>query len=315
MDEKQLKENSDILDDIISTFETTKEISIYEYSLYQSIRNKFNDYLENVDKDNKELGWNLLIENIKIKIEKIVNLTKNKKEYEFISDYFMNQTHSLSHTQQNNSNINETLTEFELKHKLSTINDNFIQNIEPLNNSNSLNDIKTLLSPSFLESNMKLSHDDINKIKALTQFETLSKKQNGVTNTQQVHMNDINKLTKKKKRIKQTKSSSSSNNNEQLNKEIEDELQEQIFGYTKSMKENAKHFGEALKRDNIILSEIENIQNIDQEKTTTQVSRLKEFNYSIRLGFCKLMGMFAIVFITFLISLFVMKVFPKFSIT
>lgn len=314
MDEKQLKENSDTLDDILSTLETTKEISIYEYSLYQSIRNKFNDYLDNiVDKDNSELGLNLLIENIKVKIDKIVNLTKNKKEYEFISDYFINQTHSISHIQQSHSNPNETSIEFELKHNLSTINENYIHNIEPLNKTQSLNDIKTLLSPSFLESNMKLSHDDINKIKSSTQFETLVKKQNIVSNLQQLSLNEMNESLKKKKRTKQTKSSL--NNKEKLNKEIEDELQEQIFGYTKSMKENAKHFGEALKRDNIILSEIENIQNVDQEKTTTQVSRLKEFNYTIRIGFFKLLGMFVLVFISFLISLFVMKVFPKFSIT
>ena len=51
------------------------------------------------------------------------------------------------------------------------------------------------------------------------------------------------------------------------------------------------------------LNEIEKVQNVDQEKTDVQVKKLKEFNYSLRIGFFKLIFMFLIVFVTFAFTL------------
>ena len=79
------------------------------------------------------------------------------------------------------------------------------------------------------------------------------------------------------------------------------------------MKENAKHFGAQLKKDNTTLNNIEDIQNIDHDKTKTQMKSLKEFNYSISIGFFKLIFMFILVFVTFAFMLLIMRIFPKFA--
>ena len=92
---------------------------------------------------------------------------------------------------------------------------------------------------------------------------------------------------------------------------MEEEINRQIFGYTKKMKESARNFGVQFKKDNKVLSEIEDLQEKVNDKTTKEVGRLKEFNYSIRLGFCKLVMLNMIVFGTFFATIFIIKVFPK----
>ena len=96
-----------------------------------------------------------------------------------------------------------------------------------------------------------------------------------------------------------------------MDQEMEEEINRQIFGYTKKMKESARNFGVQLKKDNKTLSNIENLQERANDKTTKEVSRLKEFNYSIKLGFCKLIMLVMMVFGTFFATLFVIKIFPK----
>ena len=96
-----------------------------------------------------------------------------------------------------------------------------------------------------------------------------------------------------------------------MDKEMEEEINRQIFGYTKKMKESAKNFRVQFKKDNKVLSEIEDLQEKVNDKTTKEVGRLKEFNYSIRFGFCKLVSFVMMVFCSFFATLFVIKIFPK----
>ena len=116
--------------------------------------------------------------------------------------------------------------------------------------------------------------------------------------------------------IEKAKSFSSSKNEdmpskEEMDKELEEEINRQIFGYTKRMKESAKNFGVQLRKDNQTLNKIESLQDKVNDKTQTQVKRLKEFNYSLKIGFCKLLFLMLSVFGTFILTLFIIKIFPK----
>ena len=77
------------------------------------------------------------------------------------------------------------------------------------------------------------------------------------------------------------------------------------------MKESVRNFGAKLKKDNQTLNKIENLQDKVNEKTTKQVKRLEEFNYSIKIGFCKLMILLFTVIASFIGTMFIIKIFPK----
>ena len=112
--------------------------------------------------------------------------------------------------------------------------------------------------------------------------------------------------------MKKVKSSNDSKSNENIgleNKEqMDKELEEEI---NKKMKESARNFGVQLRKDNQTLSNIENLQDKVNEKTNTQVKRLQNFNYNIKIGFCKLMLLIFTVVGSFFGTIFIMKIFPK----
>ena len=60
----------------------------------------------------------------------------------------------------------------------------------------------------------------------------------------------INKNKKENKHINSNNKNKNSKNIIQTEKEIEEEINNQIFGYTKRMKESAKFFGAELKKSN-----------------------------------------------------------------
>ena len=95
-----------------------------------------------------------------------------------------------------------------------------------------------------------------------------------------------------------------------MDQEMEEEINKQIFGYTKKMKESAKNFGVQLKKDNKILNNIEDLQDKINTKTTKETSRLKKFNFSIKLGFCQLFILIITVITIFFSTLFIIKIFP-----
>ena len=98
-----------------------------------------------------------------------------------------------------------------------------------------------------------------------------------------------------------------------LDKEIEEDINDQIFGYTKRMKENAKFFGERLKQDNETLNKIETIQSLDLDKTKKETKKLMDFNFSLKLGLCKILMMMMTVIGMFMVTLLIMRIFPKVS--
>ena len=97
---------------------------------------------------------------------------------------------------------------------------------------------------------------------------------------------------------------------QKLDKEMEEEINNEIFSYTRNMKNYARNFGEIL-TNFIKLTKIEKIQDKDKILTDNSMKKLKEFHYDLKIGFFKLILMFVLVICTFLLTMVVIRVFPK----
>lgn len=337
------------IEDYIKTIETISnelkergEMTLNEYNSYNIIKRKIHELQEESSKTKDGLGsgafnFDLNLNKLKTLLEKIQSDIQNKKEYEFISNYFISENNpgssfdlSLS---TNDSNSNKDTLANDLLH--SPITDQLISNpgYNNLNAFNSIGDILRLTSPLFLSQKAKLSDEVINKIKGNSDMNSNNQNSNHSDNiNQSKEVNEDTSMIKKKsdktllpiinKGMKSTlnaSTSSFSNSNstpnakEKLDKEIEEEINNQIFKYTKNMKENAKAFNAKLKQDNKTIFSIEDIQTRDQDKTDTQHKRLKEFNYTLSIGFFRLIMMFLVAIVAFIFTLLIMRIFPKFA--
>ena len=278
-------------------------ISSYEYELFNLIKQDENNSLEinGIKKVGEENSANeekienrITKEKIKTNIEKILSYIKDKKDYEFISDFFI--TESESKINNDNDIINNKNNNFEFEE----ITDEFLNSFSKTN----LSDINAIN-----EFNKKIKGKKISEIseKTLLDLSNAKKYSSSKFNEQDLFLNDI----KKSQNFKKKNNEENFQSKESMDKEMEEEINRQIFGYTRKMKESARNFGVQFKKDNKVLSNIEDLQEKVNEKTTKEVSRLKEFNYSIRFSFCKLVMYVMIVFCTFFSTLFVIKIFPK----
>ena len=283
-------------------------ISSYEYELFNLIKSDENNYLEinGIKKVGEENNANeekienrITKEKIKTNIEKIISYIKDKKDFEFISDFFITESPTL-------------------------LNNDEKEIINDINNNNINNGQKEEITNDFLNFLGKTSLSDINSInelnKKLKEGKSFEINEQPLPNLNLIKKkyssNSFNGLSERElflNDIKKAQNSKKNENEENLvtDKEMEEEINRQIFGYTKKMKESARNFGVQFKKDNKVLSEIEDLQEKVNDKTTKEVGRLKEFNYSIRLGFCKLVMLNMIVFGTFFATIFIIKVFPK----
>ena len=292
-----------LLLNISNKLQESQGITSYEYELFNLIKSSQNNSYEinNIKKIGEENNSNeekienrITKEKIRTNIEKIISYIKDKKDYEFISDFFITESSpSINNDNEvinNNKNINSDFDE---------INEDFLNYFS----KNNLTDIN-----SIIEFNKSLKQ---NKIPLKDEFAEINldlintKKK---SSKEDLILNDI----KKSQKFNQKKNNEEKiSNKESMDQEMEEEINRQIFGYTKKMKESARNFGVQLKKDNKTLSNIENLQERANDKTVKEVSRLKEFNYSIKLGFCKLIMLVMMVFGTFFATLFVIKIFPK----
>ena len=277
-------------------------ISSYEYELFNLIKRESNNSYEinNVKKIGEENNSNeekienrITNEKIKTNIEKIMSYIKDKKDYEFISDFFISESTLPS---VNNDNIiiknNKRNNNFEF----DEINDDFLN--EFLNTH--LTDINSITEfNKKIKQNKNINDEfDINLIYP----QKKSSKEDLFLDDIRKAENFKNKKIEKEQPIK---------NKELLEKEMDEEINREIFGYTRKMKESARNFGVQMKKDNKTLSGIENLQERANDKTNKVVGRLKKFNFSIRLGICKLIMMTMIVFGTFFGIYIFISIFPK----
>ena len=271
-------------DNIVSFLESlryklndTHLITLLEYEKFNKIKNGWSDrLLELQEENNIKIEDKLLNEKIKVLLEKIKVITSNKKEYEFISNYFLNENEKIR-------DISTIENSFKQDENLEEINENNIGDYSNLN-LYSFKNIKDIIE----NNKVNLSNKELPKQKK-SKYELPSLKKN-----------------------KREKSNyNSKKDNEEIEKEMEEELNNQIFKYTKMMKISAKNFGHQLVKDNQFLQQIENIQTKDMDKTRTQNQRLQEFNSLITLGFFKKLLMIIVVITTFIFTLLTMRIFPR----
>ena len=295
-------------------------ITCYEFELFNQLKNELDDdyTLERNKKIGAENNSNeekienrITQEKIKASIERVISYIKDKKEYEFISDYFINEFDPSvnSHFIKNNSSsdiINHKESNISQSSFIDTDLDKIDENFLNLLANTSLTDINSI-NKLREEINKNKNINNNNEISNISNKSSFGFKKNS-------GLDDI--FLPEMKKVKSSNESKSNENiglenKEQMDKELEEEINRQIFGYTKKMKESARNFGVQLRKDNQTLSNIENLQDKVNEKTNTQVKRLQNFNYNIKIGFCKLMLLIFTVVGSFFGTIFIMKIFPK----
>jgi len=278
------------LENIILKINDTKFISMLEYANLNKIKNEIYNNINDNNNNNNNIEIKLMKDKIRILLEKFEEFKKDKKEFQFISDYFLGE--------------NEKITDIELLN----------ENKSNFNNNNLIN--YETIDKNFLDN---LKNQKLNNFKDIFNFINNENKINNEIKFEKKNSNEMSLLPKINKNKKENNNINSNNKNKnskniiQTEKEIEEEINNQIFGYTKRMKESAKFFGAELKKSNKQLSEIEDIQNKGLNSTKFQIKRLTEFNSKISLGFFKLLFMILIVLTTFIFTLFLMRIFPKIS--
>ena len=291
------------LSKISNKLSESHDISSYEYELFNLInreeKNSFEvNFAKKIGEENnsneEKIENRITKEKIKTNIEKIISYIKDKKDYEFISDFFITESTEPSFNKENIIIINNKNSG---NIELDEINEDFLNNFSKSN----LSDIN-----SIIEFNKKNKKNNISELDEQFDLNLINTKKKALK--EDLILNDI----KKSESFKRIKSGENNlKNKEAMEEEMKEEITRQIFGFTKRMKESARSFGVQFKKDNKALSEIENLQDVVQDKTINEVSRLNEFNYSIKLGPCKLIMMNMMVFGTFFATLLIIKIFPK----
>ena len=277
-------------------------ISSYEYELFNLIKRESNNSYEinNVKKIGEENNSNeekienrITNEKIKTNIEKIMSYIKDKKDYEFISDFFISESTLPS---VNNDNIIIKNNKRNNNIEFDEINDDFLN--EFLNTH--LTDINSITEfNKKIKQNKNLNEQfDINLINP--------KKQ---ASKEELFLDDIRKSENFKN--KKNNGEHPIKSKELLEKEMEEEIFREIFGYTKKMKESSRNLGVQMKKDNKTLSGIENLQEIANEKTKKVLKNLIQFNFNVRIGICKIIMMTMMVFGTFFGTYLFISIFPK----
>ena len=259
----------------------THYITLLEYEKFNKIKNEWREQIEEKEENKNNMENKLSNEKIKLLLEKIKTYTLNKKEYEFISNYFLNENDKIRDISSSEISFNED------NDTIEEINENNIENYINL----SLLTFKDINNT--LENNNNISSKKIPK-------QTKSKKSY-----------ELPSLKNKNKNDNKNNRNNTKKDQEEIEKEMEEELNNQIFKYTKMMKISAKNFGNQLIQDNKVLNQIENLQNKDLVKTRNENQRLQEFNSLISLGFFKKLLLIFIVIITFVFTLLIMRIFPR----
>jgi hypothetical protein len=291
------------LDKINTKLIENQLMTSYEYEIFKQIKIEQNDNNKSIYENNfkrQKIENKLNLEKIETLIKNILSYINDKKEYEFISDFFINEYDSST----NNSSMDI------IEHKESFLSENGI--------NNNLNDFENI-NENFINLFSEANLTDINSIIKFN--EKLNKK--GKSKSQEIPSFNFKKpLGIKEEDIlftgyEKAKSYNNKNSNEsfyskeEMDKEVEEEMNRQIFGMTKKMKESARSLGANLKKDNQTLSNIENLQDKVNDKTTNETKRLKEFNYTLRFDFCKKFFTIIAVFGIFFATLFFIKLTPK----
>ena len=273
-------------------------IGLIDYERYSLIKSKY----QTITNDNE----NMTIEKIKSGLEKISAFISGKPLHSFVYDFY-----------DNDYGIDEIQIK-EVESKINTYNREWINKPREIyqdqqtDSFNSIINALRLTSRDYLRTKLQFSENDIIDIKGAEELPVVDN-----TPVEEVKIEQPIIITEKIKQINQPKAKNTKSSifiktsKEKINKEMEEELFQEVLNNTKSMKNYAKSISDILKNDNKTLSKIENLQNKEQAKTQKEVSSLKEFNKTLQVGFWKTVYMFVIVIITFIFTLLITRIFPK----
>jgi hypothetical protein len=313
----------DFFTTISNELEQTGFISLLDFRNYNFYKNIINSQEVN----ELELENKLVLEHIKKLDDKIEAFIKNKKEFEYLSDYFVTSS---------NKNFNfELLNEEGNEENDQIFLNNFSEEIKEIEqkkldlNSQFISNILSITSNDFLKNKVNLESKEIFTIKGKEENceikDNLSISKNEININQTTNQNTSNLISSSQKnyldvipykypsKSKNLRGSTTHQNElkNQIDKEVEEEVNEEIFSYAKNMKNYARNFNQILVKDNSKLGKIESVQDISKSKTDKSLKSLKEFNYSLTIGFFKLLLMFLIVIATFVMTLLSIRIFPK----
>ena len=305
---------------ILKELQNCREIELVQYQKWKNYMNKYESLKININ----NIDNSMLIEEIQKNKEKIINFLQNLKEHEFISDYF-----SIQDTENQQEEISDKKSEDKnssyekfLKIKQSLENQYYSHPV-PKN----IFELLALSSNEYLKEKLNMDDDQIQILKGKENIcirETEKEKRSHVETRNDVKDENqtlktnykLNKILKIKSDLPQKNKISSfisdpEKQSGKFDKEMEEEINKEIFSYTKNMKNYARNFGEIISTDNKKLTKIEKNQEKDQILTDSSMKKLKEFHYDLKIGFFKLIGMFLMVIVAFITTLIIIRLFPK----
>jgi hypothetical protein len=308
------EKNLEFLENIDRLLDKRGTISLLDYEKYKNIIDNY--------KTQTGLEESIMTEKLKVLNEKILQKIKDKKPFTFIHDYFIGGKEieeidmggGLFDTK--DSQFSSNLGNIEKSYKnTKTIYEGF-QNIN-IKKFDNLTDSLILLSNDFLKIQLGLSENDILDLKGHLNIGDLKLEESKFEKTPEeveIKFPEIIKIkpvvVKKTEKVKPN--ISAKNNSNKLDKEIEEELGDEILNYIKGMKNYGHSFHDILSTDNKKLNKIELQQLKDQSKTDKELKNLNEFNYTLKIGFWKTLLMIIVVIVTFMFTMLVMRIFPKF---
>jgi hypothetical protein len=269
-------------------------ISLVEYEKFKNLVNK-----TRVENDLEE---SIACEKTKMLNEKIQMRIKEKQPHQFIHDYFIGgkDIKELEFTTPESDPIREDNQKIynSAKYIFENLSNTKVEKL------NTIMDSLALTSKDFLKTKLELSDNDILDLKGNTEVvkETIPQKVDEYIPKSVLNLGII----KKEKKIRITQGA------DKIDKDIEDDLNNEIFSYLKGMKNYGQSFHQILTTDNKRLTKIEQQQLKDQTKTNKELKNLTEFNYTLKLGFWKTLMLIIIVLTTFMFTLLLMRIFPKF---
>jgi hypothetical protein len=302
---KELYELLSFFETVIIRLEQEGEIDLVTFAKWKNYKTLF--------ENNEEIDdYSVVKTDIGKTDKKIEEYFKGKEEWEFISDYFTRgDTENYSGKSNKVGECKENEYEKIEKMKLS---------INRTNSLESFFDLLQLSSKEFLKSKVDLNDEQIEEIKGeeceietkaviSTPDQSIKEKKSEIpklSKVQQIKSLVTNKPAQIDKIVLNPKETSV-----HLEKEMDKEVINDIFAYTKNMKNYARNFNEILTGDSRKLEKIEKIQEKDKIKTDSSINQLNYFNNTLKIGFWRLLLMFGIVIVTFMTTLVSIRIFPK----
>ena len=327
-----------IFNNLYIDLENNKQINPIYIEYYKNYKNYVDLNIDNKTNDDYN-SFNL--EKIKIIIEKITSLLSN--------DYIIR--YKSFNNIDNNNNCELFLTQINDKYKINNNKDNNISTKNISNDSlniksvifNKINDIsifKNLENNKILNMLYKsnqlnvfkntLTNKELNDLGIIEEsidvlnidnyniIDNLGYLNNKLNNNETKSTKEKTKFEKQSVVVVANKLTNNNNIIKSKKTNIEEKMQddknviEEIFGFTKMIKKYATNSGKILKSDNAQLNSTEKMLYDNTTSTEKELNNLNVINQEDKISFFKLVLTVVFVFVSFMIALMIVRIFPRF---